>query len=203
MHRISLSETLGATSPLSRPYCGRCRMGDRSRHGLRFPLCSRGNSTPNTEYIEKSTSVPLHSTQGNIPFLQCAQFANVLKGPSISHPQTGVDIPFFGFFTCDSKQVVYAIKCPCGMIYAVKDRISHHKSDIRCKKNHLPVPYNFNTAGHSIAQLQFFVLEQISMNRRGGDVTQKILAREAYWIHFLQSMEPRGLNRDFDVVNLL
>ncbi|CAJ0955650.1 unnamed protein product [Ranitomeya imitator] len=144
-------------------------------------------------------------SKGTFPCLQCAQCANVLKGPSISHPQTGDDITFTGFFTCESLPVVYAIKCPCGMIYvgettqAVKDLISHHKSDIRCKKNHLPVPYHFNTAGHSIAQLRFFVLEQVSMNRRGGDVTQKLLAREAYWIHFLQSMEPRGLNRDFDV----
>ncbi|CAJ0920486.1 unnamed protein product, partial [Ranitomeya imitator] len=84
---------------------------------------------------------------------KCAQCANVLKGPKISHPQTDSDIPIQGFFTCNSKEVVYAIKCPCGKIYvgettqAIKDRISHHKSDIRCGKYHLPIPNHFREAG--------------------------------------------------------
>ncbi|CAJ0955407.1 unnamed protein product [Ranitomeya imitator] len=111
--------------------------------------------------------------RGTFPCLQCAQCANVLRGHKISHPLTGADIPIRGFFTCQSTQVVYAIKCPCGKIYvgetsqAIKDRISHHKSDIRCGKFHLPIPYHFREGGHSIAQLRFLVLEQISLNRRG------------------------------------
>ncbi|CAJ0943660.1 unnamed protein product [Ranitomeya imitator] len=41
--------------------------------------------------------------KGTFPCLQCAQCANVLKGPKISHPQTGADIPIrFFFFTCQS-----------------------------------------------------------------------------------------------------
>ncbi|CAJ0962964.1 unnamed protein product [Ranitomeya imitator] len=99
----------------------------------------------------------------------CAQCANVLKGPKISHPQTGSDIPIQGFFTCNSKEVVYAIKCPCGKMYvgettqAIKDRISHHKSDIRCGKYHLPIPNHFREAGHTVAQLRFLVLEQAAV----------------------------------------
>ncbi|CAJ0926946.1 unnamed protein product [Ranitomeya imitator] len=111
--------------------------------------------------------------KGTFPCFQCAQCANVLKGPKISHPLTGTDIPIQGFYTCDSKQVVYAIKCPCGKIYvgettqAIKDRISHHKSDIRCGKDHLPIPHHFREAGHGVTQLRFLVLEQISQNRSG------------------------------------
>ncbi|CAJ0956662.1 unnamed protein product [Ranitomeya imitator] len=73
------------------------------------------------------------------------------------------------FFTCNSKSVIYAIKCPCGKVYvgettqAIKDRISHHKSDICCKKNYLPIPFHFNTAGHTIAQLRFLVVEQVNV----------------------------------------
>ncbi|CAJ0922348.1 unnamed protein product [Ranitomeya imitator] len=106
--------------------------------------------------------------KGTFQCLQCAQCANVLKGPKISHPQTGADIPIRGFFTCNSKQVIYAIKCPCGKVYVgetmqtIKERISHHKSDIRCGKNHLPIPYHFQEAGHSVTQLRFLVLEQRS-----------------------------------------
>ncbi|CAJ0962968.1 unnamed protein product [Ranitomeya imitator] len=109
------------------------------------------------------------SQKGTFPCLQCAQCANVLKGPKISHPQTGSDIPIQGFFTCNSKEVVYAIKCPCGKMYvgettqAIKDRISHHKSDIRCGKYHLPIPNHFREAGHTVAQLRFLVLEQAAV----------------------------------------
>ncbi|CAJ0931127.1 unnamed protein product [Ranitomeya imitator] len=121
--------------------------------------------------------------KGTFPCLKCSQCANVLKGPRISHPLTGTDIPIRGFFTCDSQYVVYAIKCPCGQIYvgettqAVKDRISQHKSDIRCGKTHLPVPNHFHQAGHTIAQLRFLVLEQIFSNRRGVyTITQLIIS---------------------------
>ncbi|CAJ0931129.1 unnamed protein product, partial [Ranitomeya imitator] len=140
--------------------------------------------------------------KGTFTCLKCSQCANVLKGPRISHPLTGTDIPIRGFFTCDSQYVVYAIKCPCGQIYvgettqAVKDRISQHKSDIRCGKTHLPVPNHFHQAGHTIAQLRFLVLEQIFSNRRGGNRVKRLKLREAFWIHYLQSMEPKGLNRD-------
>ncbi|CAJ0968550.1 unnamed protein product [Ranitomeya imitator] len=143
--------------------------------------------------------------KGTFPCLQCAQCANVLKGPKISHQQTGADIPIRGFFTCNSKQVIYAIKCPCGKIYVgetmqtIKDRISHHKSDIRCGKNYLPIPYHFQEAGHSVTQLRFLVLEQVNLSRRGGDINKQLLRREAYWIHFLQSLEPKGLNRDYNL----
>ncbi|CAJ0963374.1 unnamed protein product [Ranitomeya imitator] len=69
-----------------------------------------------------------------------------------SRRNTGSDIPIQGFFTCNSKDVVYAIKCPCGKMYvgettqAIKERISHHKSDIRCGKYHLPIPNHFREA---------------------------------------------------------
>ncbi|CAJ0930540.1 unnamed protein product, partial [Ranitomeya imitator] len=123
---------------------------------------------------------------------KCAQCANVLKGPKISHPQTGSDIPIQGFFTCNSKDVVYAIKCPCGKMY----------SDIRCGKYHLPIPNHFREAGHSVAQLRFLVLEQVSLNRRGGNLRKKLLQREAFWIYSLQSLEPKGLNRDYNLSGL-
>ncbi|CAJ0928883.1 unnamed protein product [Ranitomeya imitator] len=116
------------------------------------------------------------------------------KQTFLSTPCTGT----FPCLQCANVLKVYAIKCPCGKVYvgettqAIKDRISHHKSDIRCQKNHLPILYHFNSSGHTVAQLRFLVLEQVNLNRRGGGLIKKLLEREAFWIHSLQSMEPRA-----------
>ncbi|CAJ0940770.1 unnamed protein product [Ranitomeya imitator] len=41
----------------------------------------------------------------------------------------------------------------------VKDRISNHKSMIRCRNLLLPIPYHFITHDHRISQLKFQVIE--------------------------------------------
>ncbi|CAJ0944555.1 unnamed protein product [Ranitomeya imitator] len=143
--------------------------------------------------------------RGTFPCLNCLQCSNVQKGSSVFHPQTGKAIPIKGFYTCESTFVVYLIKCPCGLAYvgettqAVRDRVAQHKSTIRCNKTHLPLPHHFAIKNHSIAQLRFQVLEQVDIPRRGQNRTRMLQRREAYWIYTLQTLEPKGLNRDYDV----
>ncbi|CAJ0950220.1 unnamed protein product [Ranitomeya imitator] len=160
--------------------------------------------------IGPSTLLPkqvfLHTQKrGTFPCLNCLQCSNVQKGPSVFHPQTGKAIPIKGFYTCESTFVVYIIKCPCGLAYigettqAVRDRVAQHKSTIRCNKAHLPLPFHFSEKNHNIAQLRFQVLEQVDIPRRGQNRTKMLQKREAYWIYTLQTLEPRGLNRDYDV----
>ncbi|CAJ0940590.1 unnamed protein product [Ranitomeya imitator] len=84
---------------------------------------------------------PKHSTHPCLHCNQCKKYKN--------------------FSTCDTSFVVYLIKCPCGLLYvgettqSMRDRISKHKSTIRCKNMLLPLPYHFITQGHSISQLKF------------------------------------------------
>ncbi|XP_077139819.1 uncharacterized protein LOC143804976 [Ranitomeya variabilis] len=143
--------------------------------------------------------------QGTFPCLSCQQCSNVQRGPSVSHPQTGKAIPIKGFFTCESTHVIYIIKCPCGLAYVgettqpIRDRVAQHKSTIRCNKTHLPLPYHFSKQNHNISQLRFQVLEQVDTPRRGQSRVSLLLKREAYWIYSLQTLEPKGLNRDYDV----
>ncbi|CAJ0935699.1 unnamed protein product [Ranitomeya imitator] len=79
--------------------------------------------------------------QGTFPCLGCLQCNNVQKGSKVFHPHTGQ---------------VYLIKCPCGLAYVrettqpIRDRVSEHKSTIRCKINHLPLPYHFHEKNHKI-----------------------------------------------------
>ncbi|CAJ0932492.1 unnamed protein product, partial [Ranitomeya imitator] len=51
---------------------------------------------------------------------------------------------------------------------SIRDRISKHKSTIRCKNTLLPLPHHFIEAGHSIPQLKFQVIEHVPAPRRGG-----------------------------------
>ncbi|XP_073404906.1 decapping and exoribonuclease protein isoform X1 [Dendrobates tinctorius] len=97
---------------------------------------------------------------GTFPCLHCVQCNNVLKGDKFVHPHSGKEFKISNFFTCDSAYVIYLIKCPCCLLYVgetsqpIRDRISKHKSTIRCK-NILPIPHHVITQGHNISQLRF------------------------------------------------
>ncbi|CAJ0965652.1 unnamed protein product, partial [Ranitomeya imitator] len=90
------------------------------------------------------------------PCLNCNQCNNVIRGDSFCHPHSGKKHKIKCFSTCDTTFVVYSIKCPCGLLYIgettqpIKDRISKHKSIIRCKNMLLPLPFHFISKGHNI-----------------------------------------------------
>ncbi|CAJ0942722.1 unnamed protein product [Ranitomeya imitator] len=147
--------------------------------------------------------------KGTFPCLNCNQCSNVLKGDTIYHPYTRKMYNINNSFTCNSNFVVYLIKCPCGLLYvgettqAIKDRISKHKSTIRCKNLLLPIPDHFSSKGHSVSQLRFQVIEQVTPPRRGGDRISILKRREAFWIHELNTLSPKGLNRDYDLQSFM
>ncbi|CAJ0929305.1 unnamed protein product [Ranitomeya imitator] len=141
---------------------------------------------------------------GTFPCLSCHQCSNITKGDSFTHPRSGKKFPIKGHFTCNSSFVIYLIKCPCGLGYVgettqhIRDRISQHKSTIRCGKTLLPVPAHFAQNNHTVAQLRYQVLEHIPLARRGGDRIKKLKERESFWIHTLQTLTPLGLNREYE-----
>ncbi|CAJ0943545.1 unnamed protein product [Ranitomeya imitator] len=142
--------------------------------------------------------------RGTFPCLSCACCSNIIKGDRITHPHTGKCYNTKGFYTCDTNYVVYLLKCPCGLLYVgettqhLRDRIAGHKSTIRCKKTWLPVPHHFISANHNVSQLRVQVIEQVERPRRGGDHIRRLKEREAYWIYTLQTLAPKGLNRELD-----
>ncbi|XP_077155812.1 uncharacterized protein LOC143818356 [Ranitomeya variabilis] len=154
-----------------------------------------------TELTQQLLSTRRH---GTFPCLHCAACSNIIRTDSITHPRTGKSFPIRGFFTCESNFVVYLIKCPCGLLYVgetiqhVRDRVASHKSTIRCGKTWLPLPAHFAAARHTVAQLKFQVIEQVPRPRRGGDHIKLLRSREAYWIYTLDTLAPKGLNREID-----
>ncbi|OCT94774.1 hypothetical protein XELAEV_18012465mg [Xenopus laevis] len=49
------------------------------------------------------------------------------------------------------------------------------------------------------AYLKVQGIEKILPTSRGGDLMQRLLYREAYWIFTLETRQPKGLNMRFDV----
>ena len=131
---------------------------------------------------------------------QLPQCNNTQKTSHFSHPHTGKLFPINSIITCASTHVIYLIRCPCGLAYVgkttrkLKQRMSEHKSSIRRNDRDYPVAVHFNDAHHDISSLRFCGIEQVNLPPRGGDHDKLLKQREAYWIHTLQTLAPKGLN---------
>ncbi|XP_069507297.1 uncharacterized protein [Ambystoma mexicanum] len=143
--------------------------------------------------------------KGTFPCLGCSHCNNVIKGENISHPLTGKKFKLRDYATCMSTGVIYSIKCPCGKLYvgqttrAVKERITEHKSNIRCKNTKSPLARHFMEHHHTVAQIKFQVLEVVKKPHRGGDYQSILSRRETFWIHQLDTLNPQGLNEEFSL----
>uniref|UniRef100_A0A8C5MGY3 Reverse transcriptase domain-containing protein n=1 Tax=Leptobrachium leishanense TaxID=445787 RepID=A0A8C5MGY3_9ANUR len=143
--------------------------------------------------------------KGTFPCLGCSSCNAVIKGDFLLHPHTGDKIWIRDFYTCESSYVVYILKCPCGLLYVgetttkMKERFSKHKSTIRTGRYDLPVPEHFFALAHNIAQLRFQIIDHVPVSRRGGDRIKLLKQKEKRWIHRLDTLWPRGLNREFDL----
>ncbi|OCT91952.1 hypothetical protein XELAEV_18015009mg, partial [Xenopus laevis] len=165
----------------------------------------------------KTTGLLAPLRMGTFECIKCAHCTGIIKGDSIAHPTKGTPIKIRGHFTCNCSNVIYLIKCPCGLPYVgqtsrcIKIRLNEHKSNI---KNYNPekeklknedaakfitelsVAKHFYHAKHTAAQVRWTILEQIKMPR-GGNINQQLLRRETFWINKIDSLSPRGLNECF------
>ena len=61
------------------------------------------------------------------------------------------------------------------------------------------VAAHFKQAGHDVSALRYVVVEYVNSLPRRGDHGKRLLQRETFWIYFLNTMSPSGLNEGFDV----
>ncbi|XP_041420362.1 uncharacterized protein LOC121394192 [Xenopus laevis] len=142
--------------------------------------------------------------KGTYACLNCICCSSIIKGDTVNHPTKGNIIRLKDFCTCETKNVIYMLKCPCGLAYvgqtsrSVKERIKEHRGNIRNYKvgtqSDTPVSRHFTSHGHSLIQLKWLVLEQVKRPKRGGNLSKLLLQREALWIKKLNTMTPMGLN---------
>ncbi|OCT99765.1 hypothetical protein XELAEV_18005546mg [Xenopus laevis] len=100
---------------------------------------------------------------------------------------------------------IYIIQCPCGLAYVgqtkrtVCEHMREHKSAINTGKRDQAVADHFIVHSHRVNQLKFQVLETVEMKQRGGNRHKDLLYREAFWIRKLETLEPWGLNKEYDL----
>lgn len=139
---------------------------------------------------------------GNFPCHNCIHCYAMMKGDSFKHTVTDKMIRVRGRITCNTKYVVYLLKCPCDLYYVgktkreLKTRICEHKSSIRNHDEKSAVARHFNAVKHEARQLQYMGIEVVQTPRRGGDRDKLLLQREAYWIHQLDTLIPKGMNEE-------
>ena len=133
---------------------------------------------------------------------------NVTSPQDVSHSNIHTQeksLTIRGTITCSTSNVIYLLTCPCGLAYvgqtsrALKTRISEHRSNIRTKNPKSPVAQHFNKMGHSVAQLRYVGIERVTLPQRGGDIHNLLNRREAFWIYSLRTLQPDGLNEDYEL----
>jgi hypothetical protein len=110
--------------------------------------------------------------------------ANVLNPVSRANAiNMGQRFKIKGLITCMSTNVIYKLKCPCGLSYigktsgSFKTRISEHRSNIRTGETKHLVAAHFVPAGHPISSLRYIGIEMVKMSHRGGDTERKLLQK--------------------------
>ena len=165
---------------------------------LRDRLVRSDIYTPPTHFID---NLP----QGNFPCHSCSNCNALIKGDTFQHPHTQEKIKVRGRISCRSTYIVYLLKCCCGYAYVgktkreLRTRITEHKSNIRNKDEKSPVARHFTTAGHTVCDLKFQGIEHVKPINRGGNRDKLLLQREAFYIHYLQTEFPRGLNEELSL----
>ena len=143
--------------------------------------------------------------EGNYRCGSCVQCQFTKKCTTYKHPHTGQTLKIRGTITCTQKNVIYLLTCPCNLAYVgkttrcLKTRIAEHRSNIRNRDQRSPVATHFHEAGHNISMLQYIGIEQVKKPRRGGNIDTLLLKRESYYIHKLDTKQPRGLNQENEI----
>ncbi|XP_069465004.1 uncharacterized protein [Ambystoma mexicanum] len=103
------------------------------------------------------------------------------------------------FTNCNSKWVVYGIRCPCGLLYIgktkrpIRQRICEHRSCVKNQVPEKPLVAHFRSAHHGVHDIHWFIIEVITAQPRGGNRDLKLRQTEQKWIYSLDTVR-NGLN---------
>nr|XP_033815550.1 uncharacterized protein LOC117367239 [Geotrypetes seraphini] len=104
--------------------------------------------------------------------------------------------------SCDSKGVIYYIRCPCHKVYIgqttrkIKTRIIEHMSSIRTKRITAPLVSHWLSEAHSLSDLQYTVL--IHVKHFQGDLSRLLIQKEQRFIYNWRTLYPDGLNSEIE-----
>ena len=136
----------------------------------------------------KPTSRLAPLPEGNFRCGKCTQCKHTSKSSTFSHPQTGKEYRIRGTISCTTTGIIYIIKCPCEKLYvgmttrSLRTRMTEHRSAIKKINKDSPVALHFASMQHPPASFWYTAIKKVETSRRGGDLKEALLRREAYWI---------------------
>jgi hypothetical protein len=100
-----------------------------------------------------------------------------------------------GHDTCSTMNIIYLITCKCCKLQYVEqtrnsihDKFYGHIAEVRSQNNMKPVSSHFNSANHSINDVDVTIIQQSERN------VNKRLRLEEVWIKKIHSMSQMGMN---------
>lgn len=118
-----------------------------------------------------SNQTPLASLKnGNYPCGNCAQCNSTQKAFEFKHSRSGKSHPARGVVTCNTKNVIHILKCPCDKVLncgkttcCLKQRMSEHKVPSDVQIPNYPVACHFTACTHPASSLRFQGIEQVRL----------------------------------------
>lgn len=128
------------------------------------------------------------------------------KSTTFKSNQTNLTYKWKDTITCNTTGVVYMLDCPCGLQYIgrtirnLKTRIYEHVYNIKRGLETHSVSLHFKEAHNSDPKfLRFWGIDQVKPNWRGALKIRALSKLESKWIYSMQTLNPRGLNVEFDL----
>lgn len=149
---------------------------------------------PKSDLIAKWKLKPVcgHHKCGN-----CVSCPSTIEGNLFDH--NAIKWKHDMFTTCKTKNVVYAVVCPCNRVYigktcqAVNVRITQHRSRIKKKVVSAPMVEHFIEKNHDANDFKWTVLTWIDPRHQSPNIESALLRKEAYLIMKFDSIN-KGLN---------
>lgn len=136
----------------------------------------------------------------------CSVCKQAIQSNNIKHK--GIKLINNKIVTCSSRNVVYYLKCSCGLAYIgytkrmIRTRIYDYKSRIWNQVQDAPLVAHFMEGNHSYNNFTFWIVEQV-IGGPGKDIQRILLQREEQWIFRLNTIQPLGLNTTQDLSRFL
>lgn len=137
----------------------------------------------------------------------CRQVTTHLRGlTSFTSTANGKEFQIKEFISCTSTHVVYALECPCGLMYigrtkrSLGKRASEHIYNIligykeHSASLHFREKHDRNPEG-----LKFWGIDKLHPNWRGANMVREISKRESLWIFLANTLSPNGMNIELNL----
>ena len=137
----------------------------------------------------------------------CRQVSTHLRGLTrFTSTANGKEIEIKECIACKTTHVVYALECPCGLMYigrtkrTLTKRVSEHIYNITIGYKDHSVSLHFRDKHEkNPTGLKFWGIDRIDRNWRGANMVREISKRETQWLYWTNTLSPNGLNIDVDL----